>query len=736
MINLAVLFFGMLILTGCFNDENHDHIIEYLKEHFQTNENVIYHEPKVALSPNHTFSFELSHEIYERITTLNGHASRNIFSVFIDSDLTKRIPLHATFERETLRVVPTPLRTILEETYSRRSWDYFSHYYLVQNFDLTTGEKLEIPIVTAFTINRPLAKPVLSITHEADNSFTLSWEEVPRAEAYYLVRIDFLDRFDFVATIIDTTTGTSWNTGIEGQGMENVYAEIFANYRVSKDQQLASDAVLWWDDEEVLAIGSVFGVMAKSGEEFSNLSFFREDKIDQQTMICELAPFALAEVMATSTIESTTQIPAFLPATACDGNTINAGITLDLDYVTWRDDGLYVPYTFSGSTWRDYFIIPQASTTNYREELAARQVEMDEQFLQNERHDYRYQSTRAVAFDVRKSNTLPEVHDTIFSTSELETFIAANMIDGAAMIDISSFAAEDTGFMQIHHLLMQIRYQNPLILQFQGVYYDYQNRVIFVHFLYDPETRAEIQQTIRDEVSRVANEITTPEMSDVQKVVAINQFIIDTTEYDEAAYEAIKAATDHFLIEDYFHASTAKGVFLRGLAVCEGYAAAFMLLTDYVGIPSIMVTGHTVNDPDERHAWNRVLIEGQWYVVDPTHNDLEKTPNSVLLLADDIADYIYIADTFFLIDDLYDDFRALGPSIFEYYYSRGLFANGVLEATNLLISQLQNQNQATIRLPINSTIDEFDQVGQAIADHFHRNIIYHYFNGVMHIILQ
>ena len=737
MIKILCLFLWAFILTGCFDEAR---IADYIEEHFQTHEYVIYHDPIISLNPDHIFSFEMSQEVYGYITNLNGYALEDIFTVFTDVGLTKRIDTHPTFEQNMLTIAPSYSRRAFGENdiyFSEGdTWGYFSHYYLVQNFDLDTGERLQIPSVTVFTIDRYLASPILSIIHEKDNSFTLSWDEVQHAEAYYLVRIEFIDEFNFEVHVIDTTTATSWNSEIDGQHLANVNAEIFSYYTTSKDQQIATNATFWWDIEGALSRGNIFGVVAREGDQFSNLSFFREDKIDRDMVICEAASFAMDEVMSALDIETIEQIPGFLPVTACSGDTINAQIILDIDHVSWQDEILHVPYEFHDSTVRGYFTIINANTDTYQEDLIARQEEMEELFNQNIRHDYRYQSTRVVAFDARSSSTLPEVSDTIFSTSELETFIVTNMIDGAAIIDISYFDWEDTSYVAIFELLDQIRYQNPMVLQFRGFRYDSQNKVIFVHFLYDPETRAEIQQMIRNEVSSVANEIITPNMSDAERVYAINQFIIDNTVYHDAAYESLRNNQNrYFYDETYFYASTAGGVFIQGYAVCEGYSAALMLLTDYIGIQSIAVTGHTVDDPG-RHMWNRVLIDDQWYIVDPTHNANGHVPNSVLLLADDIADQIYIEDTFFLIDRKLNDYRAPGPSIHEYYYSHGLAVTSVLEGIDLLVYLLQTQNSAAIRLPIDTTEAQFDQIGQAIADHFQRGLIYYHFNGVIHIIFQ
>ena len=58
--------------------------------------------------------------------------------------------------------------------------------------------------------------------------------------------------------------------------------------------------------------------------------------------------------------------------------------------------------------------------------------------------------------------------------------------------------------------------------------------------------------------------------------------------------------------------------------VCEGYARAFKILCDRVGIPCVLVDGNARSsnaDKGGAHMWNYVQIDGAWYVVDVTWND-------------------------------------------------------------------------------------------------------------------
>lgn len=64
---------------------------------------------------------------------------------------------------------------------------------------------------------------------------------------------------------------------------------------------------------------------------------------------------------------------------------------------------------------------------------------------------------------------------------------------------------------------------------------------------------------------------------------------------------------------------TAYGAIVNGKAVCEGYSKAMKLLLDEFKISSITVTGTAAG---ENHMWNMVCLNGDWYHLDTTWDDL------------------------------------------------------------------------------------------------------------------
>lgn len=95
------------------------------------------------------------------------------------------------------------------------------------------------------------------------------------------------------------------------------------------------------------------------------------------------------------------------------------------------------------------------------------------------------------------------------------------------------------------------------------------------------------------------------EMTDYEKIYAAHAWLVQNVKYDKTLY---KTGT----VPSVSH--TAKGAFNRGIAVCDGYSKAFMVIMEHYGIKCRMVTGGF-------HAWNIVKIKNKWYHIDCTYDD-------------------------------------------------------------------------------------------------------------------
>lgn len=104
------------------------------------------------------------------------------------------------------------------------------------------------------------------------------------------------------------------------------------------------------------------------------------------------------------------------------------------------------------------------------------------------------------------------------------------------------------------------------------------------------------------------------EFTEAQKVEKIYQILASNIAYDNGK-------------NDYYHQSIATAV-LTGTTVCAGYAELFLMLCRGVGISCIAVTSFI-------HEWNQVYIEGKWYNVDITWDDLGDKADTIYFLKGD-----------------------------------------------------------------------------------------------------
>lgn len=108
---------------------------------------------------------------------------------------------------------------------------------------------------------------------------------------------------------------------------------------------------------------------------------------------------------------------------------------------------------------------------------------------------------------------------------------------------------------------------------------------------------------------KALTEAVNEDMTDAEKVTAIYDWLIMNVTYD---YDALKY-TDVQVAAEY-DAFYLEGVFDTGRAVCDGISKAFTLMCRMEGIPCVRVIG-------DGHAWNKVFVDGTWYIADATFGD-------------------------------------------------------------------------------------------------------------------
>lgn len=212
------------------------------------------------------------------------------------------------------------------------------------------------------------------------------------------------------------------------------------------------------------------------------------------------------------------------------------------------------------------------------------------------------------------------------------------------------------------------------------------------------------EQQIFGVVKPLIDNVLSTYSTDPEREKAIHDYIIMNCRYN------IEDCDADTLAEFNFHP---EGVFLNKKAVCQGYAEAFKLCMDLIGIKCDMVTGTGNGVP---HAWNAVCLEGAWYQVDCTWDDpLVNNADSGKVF----YNYFNITDARMKQDHIYTYSNACNGTKYSYDYfataQLGTIYGTVNEYCNYIKSLLPSKPTtitANVRISDSVTIDSyFDGLG-------------------------
>ena len=123
-------------------------------------------------------------------------------------------------------------------------------------------------------------------------------------------------------------------------------------------------------------------------------------------------------------------------------------------------------------------------------------------------------------------------------------------------------------------------------------------------------------EVVYEKAKSVLREIISDDMTDVQKVKAIHDWLVMNVVYDDDLLKLLYGGSTNLKKYNGFYL---EGVFLDNKAVCEGISKAFTVMCNIEGIPCVSVEGIQTGNPDGAgHAWNKVYVDGKWYIADAT----------------------------------------------------------------------------------------------------------------------
>ncbi|MCR5076030.1 MAG: hypothetical protein K6A79_09555 [Ruminococcus sp.] len=140
------------------------------------------------------------------------------------------------------------------------------------------------------------------------------------------------------------------------------------------------------------------------------------------------------------------------------------------------------------------------------------------------------------------------------------------------------------------------------------------------------------------------------------KALFVHDYLVNNTRY----------ASEKASLNENGLWGTAYGCLVDGEAVCQGYAEAYQLILDRLGIECGVCSGYSDRG---KHAWNYVKINGEYYWVDVTWDDPEMESEIDFLM----HDYFMITDEMLLRTRTINEDNYYVPqciSLSDNYYKR------------------------------------------------------------------
>lgn len=213
--------------------------------------------------------------------------------------------------------------------------------------------------------------------------------------------------------------------------------------------------------------------------------------------------------------------------------------------------------------------------------------------------------------------------------NEIKEAIYNGLVNLKDKINITSYISDvnkdNESINEIMALYFEVLNEHPEIFYSNNsirVGYSYNpstNKITYIEFLvsylYDEDTINSMNSKLNEKIDYIQNNYLNDVNDKLEQEYIIHDYIVNNTTYD---YENYKNNT--IPQEDY----TVYGALVNGVAVCEGYSKAALLLFNKVGIEAGIVTSSAMN-----HAWNYVNIDNKYYHVDLTWDDPVPESNRV-----------------------------------------------------------------------------------------------------------
>lgn len=272
-----------------------------------------YNRGMYNLAKDYVFEFECSEEA--------SYRSFEAFAVFATQDYTNAFRKYNNNFVEDGKIKVAPGDVVeLEENGSHDvnngTWGSLNQLYLVQYIDLQTGEDLEKPIVTPFSIQHDLDAPAVSQGVDENNSYKLSWKPVDGASKY--VVFEHIDgcAYNVCCTTSDTSvTVEEFQQQKDNEELIDLFKNDLANagYEVDNEGIVYMNSAVRYDDD--LQDGYFTVIALDSDGKSSGIS----NIVDVRDIASSL-PYAVKDGVLEKEISSIDDVPEYVDVEMVDGS--------------------------------------------------------------------------------------------------------------------------------------------------------------------------------------------------------------------------------------------------------------------------------------------------------------------------------------------------------------------------------------------------------------------------------
>lgn len=639
---------------------------------------------------------------------------------------------------------------------SGSAWGNLSTMYLACYVDLQTGERLDVPQVRIVTVRGELPDtPRLTYSFTDDGRVTFNWSSVEGASEYFVCRYQYSEEYGTEGGLsyIASTTDTTWTSDSPEYGAVTANND-FKNYSIAEDDWYSynKDNIIAEYGENPIYIYNTadryFYCVIAISEQGTSMMSNSVDILNLQDSIPVYVAYDtwVENGYTYGSYESIDDLCPYAYVTMANGMTAMKLIDYDTEkaiavedrYIYTDEEGNYlkaeninilkIPYRIEGTPFEDIMTVTEYDESHMKEDLA--RIEEREDLLRKRAGDVTLDNN--ITFDEGETvaDQVREVDFEITANSALSEYLASNMLAGVSIIDVSDFV-EASDISMLEDAILEAYYQNPYILGIVGYQINRTATAVKIEYEESAAINAGKQKEIQAKAVSIIDEIIKPGMTELEKELAINQYLCETCTYDDDACKNAEENNFAYVDDMYIDSFTAYGALINGRCVCAGYAAAFKILADLADLDCVVVTG--MLDGNMPHAWNKVRIDGEWEILDVTNNDNEFLSNALFNLPDEAGSRTLTEGNDYVMDAYMRNYSATNGQR-EFYRLNGLYFDYDAIGERLA-KQLNESGVALLRTEYSLDDITFNRIAEDVYRiiGFDQDLYGYYWMGVIYL---